>query len=88
MEYFPSVENKKIVNYLFNKYGNVFQYKVNILRIYLFEDKLKRNIEMNNWNRIFIDILDYKFTKEFIKESGICLKNKYWFIFEVWKLYI
>ena len=61
------------MNYLWiNKYGNVFQYKVNILRIYLFEDKLKRNIEMNNWNRIFIDILDYKFTKEFIKESGIC----------------
>ena len=29
---------------------------------------------MNNWNRIFIDILDYKFTKEFIKESGIGLK--------------
>ena len=29
---------------------------------------------MNNWNRIFIDILDYKFTKEFIKESGICLR--------------
>ena len=62
------------MNYLLNKYGNVFQYKVNILRIYLFEDKLKRNIEMNNRNRIFIDILDYKFTKEFIKESGICLK--------------
>ena len=62
------------MNYLLNKYGNVFQYKVNILRIYLFEDKLKRNIEMNNWNRIFIDILDYKFTKEFIKERGNCLK--------------
>ena len=63
------------MNFLWiNKYGNVFQYKVNILRIYLFEDKLKRNIKMNNWNRIFIDILDYKFTKEFIKESGICLK--------------
>ena len=29
---------------------------------------------MINWNRIFIDILDYKFTMEFIKESGICLK--------------
>ena len=29
---------------------------------------------MNNWNRIFIDILDYKFIKEFIKESGIGLK--------------
>ena len=29
---------------------------------------------MDNWNRIFIDILDYKFTKEFIKESGIGLK--------------
>ena len=57
-EYFPSVKNKRFVNYLFNKYGNVFQYKVNILRIYLFEDKLK----MNNWNRIFINILKYKFT--------------------------
>ena len=39
---------------------------------------------MNNGNRIFIDILDYKFTKEFIKERGICLKInidiflKYW----------
>ena len=29
---------------------------------------------MNNWNRIFIDILKYKFTMEFIKASGICLK--------------
>ena len=29
---------------------------------------------MNNWNWIFIDILDYKFTMEFMKESGICLK--------------
>ena len=29
---------------------------------------------MNNWNRICIDIVKYKFTKEFIKESGICLK--------------
>ena len=65
----------RLVNYLLlNKYGNVFQYKANILRIYLFEDKLKGNIEMNNWNRIFIDILDYKFTMEFIKGSGICLK--------------
>ena len=63
------------MNYLLNKYGNVFQYKVNTLRIYLFEDKLKRNIEMNNRNRIFIDILDYKFTKEFIKESGIGLEK-------------
>ena len=39
---------------------------------------------MNNWNRIFIDILKYKFTMEFIKGSGICLKInidlflKYW----------
>ena len=41
-------------NYLTSKYGNVFQYKVNILRIYLFEDKLK----MNNWKRIFIVILE------------------------------
>ena len=39
---------------------------------------------MNNWNRIFIDILEYKFTMEFIKESGVCLKIKYWFIFEMW----
>ena len=40
---------------------------------------------MNNWNRIFVDIVKYKFTMEFIKESGIGLeKNKYWFIFEVW----
>ena len=29
---------------------------------------------MNNRNRIFIDILDYKFTMEFINEKGICLK--------------
>ena len=29
---------------------------------------------MNNWNRICIDILEYKFTMEFIKEKGICLK--------------
>ena len=42
---------------------------MNILRIYLFEDKLKGNIEMNNWNRIFIDILDYKFTMEFMNEK-------------------
>ena len=76
------------MNYLLNKYGNVFQYKVNILRIYLFEDKLKRNIEMNNWNRIFIDILDYKFTMEFKNEKENLFKNKYWFIFEVLKLYI
>ena len=72
------------VNYLLNKYGNVFQYEVNILRIYLFEDKLK----MNNWNRIFINILEYKFTMEFINEKGKLFKNKRWFIFEVWKLYI
>ena len=57
-------------NYLISKYGNVFQCKVNILRIYLFEDKLK----MNNWNRLFINIVKYKFTMEFIKERGICLK--------------
>ena len=61
------------MNYLLNKYGIVFQYEV-IFRIHLFEDKLKRNIEMNNRNRIFIDILDYKFTKVFIKGSGIGLK--------------
>ena len=29
---------------------------------------------MNDRNRIFIDILDYKFTKVFIKGSGIGLK--------------
>ena len=29
---------------------------------------------MNIWNRIFINTLDYKFTKEFIKERRICLK--------------
>ena len=34
------------VNYIVSKYGNVFQYKVNILRIYLFEDKLKWIIEI------------------------------------------
>ena len=28
-------------NYLISKYENVFQYKVNIWRIYPFEDKLK-----------------------------------------------
>ena len=39
---------------------------------------------MNNWNRICMDILEYKFTKEFIKESGIRMKInidlflKYW----------
>ena len=57
------------MNYLLNKYGNVFQYEV-IFRIYLFEDKLK----MDSWNRICIDILEYKFIMEFIWESGICLK--------------
>ena len=68
---FQVLKINRFVNYLLiNKYGNVFQYKVNILRIYLFEDKLKRNIEMNNWNRIFIDILDYKFTMEFMNEIG------------------
>ena len=63
MEYFPSVENKKIVNCLFNKYGNVFQYEV-IFRIDLFEDKLKWMIEIE-YSLIF---WNYKFTKEFIKE--------------------
>ena len=29
---------------------------------------------MDNWNRISIDIVKYKFTIEFIKERGICLK--------------
>ena len=57
-------------NYLINKYGNVFQYKVNTLRIYLFEDKLKWIIEIE-YSLIF---WNYKFTKEFIKERGICLK--------------
>ena len=57
------------MNYLLNKYGIVFQYEV-IFRIYLFEDKLK----MDNWNRISIDIVKYKFTIEFIKERRICLK--------------
>ena len=57
-----------------------FQYKVNKLRIYLFEDKLK----MNNWNRLFINILKYKFIVEFINEKENLSKNKYWFIFEVW----
>ena len=30
--------------------------------------------KMNNWNRTFVDILECKFTMEFIKESGIRLK--------------
>ena len=29
---------------------------------------------MNNWNRTFVDILECKFTMEFIKERGTCLK--------------
>ena len=33
-------------NNLLSKYGNVFHYEVNILRIYLFEDKLKWIIEI------------------------------------------
>ena len=41
-----------------------------IFRIYLFEDKLK----MDNWNRICMNILEYKFIMEFICESRICLK--------------
>ena len=70
-------------NYLWiNKYGNVFQYKVNVLRIYLFEDKLK----MNNWNCVFINILECKFTMEFINEKGNLFINKRWFIFEVCEL--
>ena len=41
-----------------------------IFRIYLLEDKLK----MDNWNRICMNILKYKFIMEFICESGICMK--------------
>ena len=29
---------------------------------------------MNNWNRIFIDILEYKFTMEFMNRRGSGLK--------------
>ena len=65
---------KRFVNYLFLISMEMFSNIKWIFRIYLFEDKLKRNIEINNWNRIFIDILDYKFTKKFIKGRGICLK--------------
>ena len=72
------------VNYLLiNKYGNVFpMWNETFLIIYLFEDKLK----MNNWNRIFINILECKFTMKFINEKGNLFKNKRWFIFEVWEL--
>ena len=43
---------------LLNKYGNVFQYEVNVLRFYLLKDKLKMNIRNRFENRIFIDILE------------------------------
>ena len=87
-EYFPRVENKWIENYLISKYGNVFQYKVNILRIYHFEDKLKRKLKwiieieysLMSWN--------YKFAKEFIKESEIGLKINIDLFLKYWKLYI
>ena len=47
------------VNYLLlNKYGNVFQYEVNILRFYLLKINWKMNIRNRFGNRIFIDILE------------------------------
>ena len=71
MNIFQVLKINGFENYLINKYGNVFpMWNKTFLRIYLFEDELK----MNNWNCIFINILEYKFTMEFIKESGICLK--------------
>ena len=46
------------VNYLLlNKYGNVFQYEVNILRFYLLKINWKWILEIGLGNRIFIDIL-------------------------------
>ena len=45
-----------------------------MFEILSFKEKLKMNIKNRFGNRIFIDILDYKFTMEFIKEKGICLK--------------
>ena len=46
------------VNYLLlNKYGNVFQYEVNILIFYLLKINWKWILEIGLGNRIFIDIL-------------------------------
>ena len=46
------------VNYLLlNKYGNVFQYEVNVLRFYLLKINWKWILEIGLGNRIFIDIL-------------------------------
>ena len=41
---------------------------------------------MNNWNRICMDILEWKFTMEFMNRKGKLFKDKYWFIFEVLKI--
>ena len=69
IEYFLSVENKRLwITYLISM--ELFPSIKWIIRIYLFEDKLK----MDNWNRIFMNILKYKFIMEFICESGICMK--------------
>ena len=63
-----------------------FQCKVNKLRIYLFEDKLKMNIR-NRFAKSYIHRYfgNCKFTMEFIKERGICLKINVELIFEVWE---
>ena len=74
IEYFLSVENKRFVNYLFLISMEMFSNMKWKIRIYLFEDKLKMNIRNRFENRMFIGILKYKFTMEFIKERGICLK--------------
>ena len=41
-----------LVNILLNKYGNVFQYEVNILRLYLLKINWKWIIEIDLKNRI------------------------------------
>ena len=83
---FSVLKINELVNYLLlNKYGNVFQYEMKGLKFYLLKINWKWIIEIDLDNRIFIDILECKFTMEFINEKGNLFKNKRWFIFEVWK---
>ena len=44
---FQVLKIKRFVNYLLNKYGNVFQYEVNVLRFYLLKINWKWILEID-----------------------------------------
>ena len=57
LDIFQVLKINGFVNFLLlNKYGNVFQYEVNILRFYLLKINWKWILEIDLGNRIFIDI--------------------------------